>query len=110
MATNAIFDGAMAGAAAGILDGRQYNGQNPSVPPVAQIAASAKAFAQQFLTANAALTTPLVDATTNIQLVCYAAAYAELSGRNYTSAVSTDYAAQATAAVAVAAAMSPNLL
>jgi hypothetical protein len=106
MTTIAVFDGALAGALAGILDGRQYNGQNPTSPPTAALAASAQAFALQFLVANAALATPMADATTNIALVCYAAAYGELSGRNYVSAVSTDYANQAAAAAAVAKAAS----
>lgn len=106
MTTLAVFDGALAGALAGILDGRQYNGSNPSAPPAATYAAAANAFALQFLVANTALATPMADATTNVALVCYAAAYGELSGRNYTSAVSTDYALQATAAVAVAKAAS----
>ena len=100
MTTTAIFDGALAGALAGILDGRQYNGTNPAAPPATAIAAAANAFALQFLVANLALTTPMADATTNVALVCYAAAYGEMSGRNYTSSTSTDYALQATAAVA----------
>ncbi len=113
MTTINVFDGALAGAMAGLLDGRSYPApgasSNPTTLPAAAIAASANAFALQFLVANTALTTPMADATTNIALVCYAASYAELSGRNYTSAVSTDYAAQATAAVAFAKATSLDL-
>lgn len=113
MTTLAVFDGAMAGALAGILDGRGYPApganSNPSTLPATSVATSAAAFAAAFLTANALLTTPMADASTNIALVCYAASYAELSGRNYTSAVTTDYTAQATAAVAFAKAVSLNL-
>jgi hypothetical protein len=106
MTTLLVFDGALAGAMAGIQDGRQYNGSNPATPPTS-IVTAANAFALQFLAANAALGgSAMVDVTTNIALVCYAAAFAEMSGRNYTSSTSTDYANQATAAVAVAKAAS----
>ncbi len=113
MTTIAVFDGALAGALAGLLDGRSYPAPaasaNPPTLPSASVAAAANAFALQFLVANTALTTPMADATTNIALVCYAAAFAELSGRNYSSSVSTDYAAQATAAAAFAKAVSVSL-
>lgn len=108
MTTHAVFDGALAGALEALAEGRTYTANtNPAVAPALSIAAAANAFATQFLTANAALSTPMADATTNVALVCKAAAYAELSGqRQYVSAVATDYALLASNAAANAAAAS----
>jgi len=106
MTTHAVFDGALAGAVAALCENRSYQNSDPTVNPALSIGAVANAFATQFLTANTALTTPMADATTNIALVCYAASYGELSQRQYSSTTATDYATQAKAAAANAAAAS----
>jgi hypothetical protein len=100
MTTAAVFDGALAGALAALCENRTFTANTPVTAPATTNAAAANAFATQFLTANTALTTPMADASTNIALLCFAASFGELSGRQYVSAVATDYALLATNAVA----------
>lgn len=105
MSTHAVFDGALAGALQALTANRVYQtATNPAVAPASSIAAAANAFATQFLTANTALSTPMADTTTNVALVCKAAAYSELAGTQYTSTTATDYATVAANACAMAAA------
>lgn len=100
MTTVNVFDGALAGALAALAENRAFQNSDPTAAPATTLANAANAFALQFLTANTALTTPMADGNTNLALVCYAASYAELSQRAYTSVTATDYAIPATAAVA----------
>lgn len=111
MATLLIKNGATAGALAAILTGRNSVDTNPAGTEPALDANVAAAFATQFLTANAALSVPMADAdNANIFLVCFAAAFAQLSGRGARSVTATDYAAAASAAAANAKAAVSKLV
>jgi len=110
MATALIKNGAIAGALAAIAQGRPYQNSVATVAPATTLAAAALAFATQFLTANAALAVPMADAdNADIFLVTFAASFAELSGRAFSSATAADYAVVAAAAAANAKASVANL-
>jgi hypothetical protein len=101
MATVLIENGAISGALAAILAGRAYTATLPA--DYATYVNAAKAFATQFLTANAALAAPMADAdNAQIGFICYGAAYGVLAGRDFSSATAASYAAQAAAAAAAA--------
>ncbi len=112
MATTLIYNGAVGGALAAFLTERNLAGvSNPAAAEPVLDANAAAAFADQFLTANAALSVPMADAdNANIFLVTYAAAFGALSGRPARSATATDYAAAATGAAAFAKAAEAKLV
>ena len=103
MATALVKNGAVAGALAAILDGRYEATTDPTGTEPALAANVAAAFGSAFLTANAALTTPMADAdNADIFLVTYAAAYGQMSGRGARSTTAADYATPAAVAAAFA--------
>lgn len=109
MATTLIKNGATSGAMGAILAGRLQTSSDPAT--FADEANAAAAFATQFLTANAALAVPMADAD-NAQIgqliahVCFGI----LEGRNFTSAVATDYTSVAAACAAASKAAVSKLV
>ena len=101
MATSLISNGAYSGAVGGLVAGRSEASLDPT--DYTALAAVAVAFRDEFLTQNAALTTPMADAdNADIGGLCSAAVFGVLAGRSLTSATATDYAKLAGAAVAIA--------
>lgn len=111
MATTIIKNGAVSGALAGILADRGALVTDPAGTEPVLVANAAAAFADQFLTANAALTAPMADAdNADIGFLSFAAAFGVMSGRAPRSVTPADYAQQASAAAASAKAAVAKLV
>jgi hypothetical protein len=109
MATTLIRNGAFSGALGAALSMRATQSALPA--DYAASVNAADAFASAFITANAALGTPMADAdNAQIGQLCEAAAYAAIEGRAITSTTAADYSIAAGAAVAAAKQGVPKLV